>query len=422
MSRIRLTGKDVKSKRKRMREVMKGFSSEDIDVRCNLIKELIPAVLLLVNAVLQEEVERLAGKKYKRGGNPDYDRWGYQGGSVYLSDQKVPIDCPRVRDTRNNKEVELSSYHSFQEPRIVNAVLLREVLHGLSCRRYSECSELIPETFGMSPSRISREFVEASEAKLKELCERRLDGLDIVCILLDGKCFQEDEMLIAEGITLEGEKKILGFVQTGTENSVVCKEFLEGLLARGLKIDKGILCIIDGSKGIRKGIEEAFGGYALVQRCQWHKRENVLKYLPKGKQANMRKKLQGAYEQPTYEDAKRELVKVKEELSLINQSAVKSLEEGFEETLTLHKLWLFNELGISLKTTNCIESLMAQIGQKTDRVDYWKNSNQKQRWLATALLDIEPRLRRIKGHRYLHLLRFALKKELGLMTEEKRVA
>lgn len=422
MSRIRLTGKDVKSKRKRMREVMKGFSSEDIDVRCNLIKELIPAVLLLVNAVLQEEVERLAGKKYKRGGNPDYDRWGYQGGSVYLSDQKVPIDCPRVRDTRNNKEVELSSYHSFQEPRIVNAVLLRKVLHGLSCRRYSECSELIPETFGMSPSRISREFVEASEAKLKELCERRLDGLDIVCILLDGKCFQEDEMLIAEGITLEGEKKILGFVQTGTENSVVCKEFLEGLLARGLKIDKGILCIIDGSKGIRKGIEEAFGGYALVQRCQWHKRENVLKYLPKGKQANMRKKLQGAYEQPTYEDAKRELVKVKEELSLINQSAVKSLEEGFEETLTLHKLWLFNELGISLKTTNCIESLMAQIGQKTDRVDYWKNSNQKQRWLATALLDIEPRLRRIKGHRYLHLLRFALKKELGLMTEEKRVA
>jgi len=341
---------------------------------------------------------------------------------VYLSDQKVPIDCPRVRDTRNNREVELSSYHNFQEPYRVDDVLLRKVLHGLSCRSYAECSELLPETFGLSPSRISREFMEASEAKLKELCERRLDGLDIVCILLDGKCFQEDEMLIAEGITLEGEKKILGFVQTSTENSVVCKEFLEGLLARGLKIDEGILCIIDGSKGLRKGIEEAFGDFALVQRCQWHKRENVLKYLPKGKQPSMRKKLQNAYEEPTYEDAKRELVKVKDELSVINQSAVKSLEEGFEETLTLHKLGVFNELGISLKTTNCIESLMAQIGQKTDRIDYWKNSNQKQRWLATALLDIEPRLRRIKGHRYLHLLRFALKKELGLMTEEKRVA
>ena len=112
---------------------------------------------------------------------------------------------------------------------------------------------------------------------------------------------------------------------------------------------------------------------------------------------------------------------MKEELSLINQSAVKSLEEGFEETLTLHKLGVFNELGISLKTTNCIESLMSQIGQKTDRVDYWKNSNQKQRWLATALLDIEPRLRKIRGYKYLYLLRIALKKELGLLIE-KRVA
>ena len=421
MSRIKLTGKDVKSKRAMLREMMKGFSSEKIDVKCELIKSLIPAGLAYVNEILQEEVERLAGKKYKRDGNPDYDRWGYQGGSVYLSDQKVPIDCPRVRDMRNNKEVELSSYRNFQEPHRVDEVLLRKVLHGLSSRRYLECSELIPETFGMSPSTISRRFLEASEEKLKEFCERRLDSYDIVCILLDGKCFQEDEMIIAEGITANGEKKILGFVQSSTENSVVCKEFLGELLDRGLKINEGILCVIDGSKGLRKGIEEAFGNFALVQRCQWHKRENVLSYLPKGKQSNIRKKLQRAYEEPTYEDAKRELAKVKEELSLVNQSAVKSLDEGFEETLTLHKLGVFNELGTSLKTTNCIESVMAQIGQKTDRVDYWKNSNQKQRWLATALLDIELRLRKIRGYKYLYLLRIALKKELGLLIE-KRVA
>jgi len=273
----------------------------------------------------------------------------------------------------------------------------------------------------MSPSTVSRRFIKASEEKLKDLFERRLDGYEIVCLLLDGKYFQSDEMIIALGITMEGEKIILGFVQSATENSVVCREFLDELLARGLKINEGILCIIDGSKGLRKGIEDTFGGYALVQRCQWHKRENVLKYLPKGKQSVIRKKLQKAYEEPVYEVATRELLKVKEELHLINQSAVKSLEEGFEETLTLHKLGLFNELGISLKTTNCIESVMARIGEKTDKVDYWKNSNQKQRWLATALLDLEPRLRKIKGHRYLYLLRLALKKKLGLLIE-RRVA
>jgi len=107
---------------------------------------------------------------------------------------------------------------------------------------------------------------------------------------------------------------------------------------------------------------------------------------------------------------------VKKELSLQNESAVRSLEEGFEETLTLHRLGLFRELGSSLKTTNSIESLHSLLGARTDKVDYWKNSNQRQRWVASALLDIEPDLRRIKGFRHLPLLRHALQAELNLVS------
>ncbi len=88
--------------------------------------------------------------------------------------------------------------------------------------------------------------------------------------------------------------------------------------------------------------------------------------------------------------------------------------------MTLHRLGLFKELGTSLKTTNCIESLMALIGQKIDRVDYWKNSNQKQRWLATALLDIEPRLNRIRGYRYLPKLKKAIQMELGIEKVDRK--
>lgn len=197
--------------------------------------------------------------------------------------------------------------------------------------------------------------------------------------MLDGKSFAQDEMVIALGITIEGKKVILGFVQTATENARVLREFLEDLIGRGLRIDLGLLCIIDGSKGLRKAIEEVFGAKALVQRCQWHKRENVVSYLPKNRQEQIRKDLQRAYEKPSYEGAKKALEGVKKELALINESAVRSLEEGLEETLTLHRLGLFEKLGKSLKTTNCIESLMAHIGQKLDKVDYWKNSNQKQR-------------------------------------------
>jgi len=83
-----------------------------------------------------------------------------------------------------------------------------------------------------------------------------------------------------------------------------------------------------------------------------------------------------------------------------------------QETLTLHRLGLFRELGISFKTTNCIESLMALIGQKTNKVDYWRNSDQKHRWLAAVLLDIEPRLRKFNGYRYLRQLKITLQREI----------
>lgn len=96
---------------------------------------------------------------------------------------------------------------------------------------------------------------------------------------------------------------------------------------------------------------------------------------------------------------------------MINQSALNSLDEGFEETLTLHRLGVFKVLGFSLKTTHCIESLNSQLEQYTHRISYWKNSNQKQRWVATALLEIEPSLRKIKGYKSLPSLKQVMKRE-----------
>ncbi len=269
----------------------------------------------------------------------------------------------------------------------------------------------------MSPSTVSRRFIKASSRKLKELMERDLSGYDFVALFIDGKSFAEDEMIIALGVTIKGEKIPLGFIQTATENERVVKDFLNGLLQRGLNIDEGILCIIDGAKGLYSAIRKVFTNRAIIQRCQWHKRENVVSYLQKSQQSTWRRKLQRAYEKPTYEEAKRALNRLKPELKLLNESARASLEEGFEETLTLHRLGLFPQLGISLKTTNCIESLMSLVSQYTSKVDYWKNSSQKHRWVASALLEIEPRLRKIKGYRHLPVLRNALKQHLQLIKE-----
>jgi len=93
---------------------------------------------------------------------------------------------------------------------------------------------------------------------------------------------------------------------------------------------------------------------------------------------------------------------------------VRSLDEGFEESLTFHRLGVFALVGRSLKTTNVIESVHSMAEQRCGRVDHWKSSNQKHRWLATALLNIEPRLRRLLGYRHLPRLRAAIQKELGI--------
>ena len=275
----------------------------------------------------------------------------------------------------------------------------------------------MPEAFGLSSSSVSRQFIQATAHKLRTFQERSLEDLDLVGLILDGKSFGKEEMVIALGITIDGQKVPLGFVEAATENEVVCRHLIQDLVDRGLQYQQGLLAIIDGSKGLFNAVTRSLKGYVCVQRCQWHKRRNVTSYLAKGQQARIKRKMQKAYEKPTYNEAKADLLSLKPELTLMNQSAVKSLEEGLEETLTIHRLGMMPDLRKSFRTTNCIESVNSMAKDLTRNVKRWRNSKQRHRWLAAALIDIEPRLNRVSGHKHLPMLRVALKNELKLTNE-----
>jgi transposase-like protein len=243
----------------------------DVDARVALIQALIPVALDRVYEELKAEVERLAGARYVREGRPPgHMRWTAQRGSIYLADQKIPIQVPRVRDRLRNVEVALPIYERLQEPRACDIGLLHKVLGGLSTREYERCAEAVPEAFGLSASTVSRRFIRASARKLQELSDRRLDGYDFVALMLDGKTFAEDEMVVAVGVTVTGEKVLLGFVQTATENRKVCAAFLRELVERGLRFDLGLLVVTDGAKGLHAAVREVFGAAAVLHRCQWH--------------------------------------------------------------------------------------------------------------------------------------------------------
>ena len=408
------------------------YAELEVDAKVELIRSLVPLGLMHIEELLDEEVTALAGERYARkapsvGGR----RHGSNPGTVGLAGQRVPIRVPRIRHVTES-EIPLRSYEALHGDRAVNDLLLRRVLYGISCRNDAAAAEAIPRAIGLSGSTVSRAFIQASATKLRELQERDLSGEDVVALVLDGKTFAEATMVVALGITMTGDKRFLGVVETDTENEKVLTPFLRSLVERGLDVSQGLLVssrcggIVDGGKGLRAAVRKAFRHRALVQRCQWHKRENVVSDVAKSEQPVWRQRLQRADNRPEYDEALAALKSLQHELVLQdrNQSAAGSLAEGLDETLTLHRLGVYGVLGRSLKTTNGLESINALIEERCAKVDHWQNSSQHHRWLATALLDIEPRLRKVMGYRHLPRLRDALKRELKIdtTTSTKKVA
>ncbi len=201
------------------------YAELELDAKIEMIRSLVPLGLMRVHELLDDEVKALAGGRYARKEESVRGRrHGTNPGTVGLAGQRVPIRVPRVRSIEGG-EIPLRSYEALSHGGEVNDLLLKRVLYGISCRNYEAAAEAIPGAIGLSSSTVSREFVEASATKLREMQERDLSGEDVVALFLDGKTFADATMVVALGITLSGEKRFLGFVETDTENAQVLTPF-----------------------------------------------------------------------------------------------------------------------------------------------------------------------------------------------------
>ena len=307
----------------------------ELDANVELIRSLIPLGLMHVEDLLTKELQELAGVRYARKDEEQRGRrHGSNPGSIRLGGQRIPIRVPRVRSA-DGGEIPLRSYGALSTGGDLDELLMKRVLFGISCRNYEAAAESIPGALGLSSSTVSRKFIEASAAKLRELQERDLRGKDIVVLVLDGKTFAEETMVVALGITITGEKRFLGFVETDTESEKVLTPFLRSLVQRSLDPSQGLLVVLDGSKGLRAAVKKAFTNRALVQRCQWHKRENVVGYVPKSEQVTWRQRHHRADDRPTNAEATAALERLHSEFEERNQSAAGSLAEGRDETWLL---------------------------------------------------------------------------------------
>jgi putative transposase len=394
------------------KENLEWLLNQPAEKQYQLFQNFVEVTKLHYNQLMEEEARNKAGEKYERGKR--YRRWGSNPGSIRIGEEKVPVEVPRFYDKAAERTEEAEYYQRLHNIPMPSEEVIKKVIKGLSQHDYEEVTKSVLESFGLSQSTVSRTFIEESKKQLEEFEKRDLGLYDFVALVIDGKYLSRDNIVIALGVTITGIKVPIGFIQTTTENSEAVKGLLKNLIERNFHFEEGLLTIVDGSKGLRKAVGETFGNLSLIQRCQWHKRENVVSYLREEEKDIYRGKLQRAYDEPDYETSKRRLIEVRDELKRINRTAANSLEEGLEETLTIHRLGLVEILGRGFTTTNLIENLNSQLAKYIRKVKRWINSDMRARWVAVALIEIEKKMRRVNRYDKLHLLRTALRAELKL--------
>jgi transposase-like protein len=361
------------------------------------------AGLQLMSLLMEAEVEQRVGERSQRQTDRTAHRWGCERGYCIVMGQKVPIDRPRVR-TLENEEVKLGSYEMFHRGEPLTETVWEKLMLGLSTRRYGQAVREFAAAYGLEKSAISEHFIEASRAKLREMMERRLDKLKLCALLIDATPFAGQQMVVALGIRQDGKKTVLGLRQGATENATVVGELLGDLVNRGLDFSEPRLYVLDGGKALHTAVKRYAGESAPIQRCQVHKRRNVLDHLTDEQKPAVAKKLNAAYALEDHAAAKLALTQLHRELMELNPSAARSLEEGVEETLTVHRLHMPPQLRKTLACTNVIESAFAIVERVCSNVKRWHGGDQRERWVGSGLLVAEKQFRRIQGYTQIPVL------------------
>ena len=362
-----------------------------------------------IEAVLRLSAEGIAGPPHpgKKGGVIGWH--GRESGTVALSERKLRVEHPRLRKKGAGRggEVPIPAYEAMQEDGKLSQRMLEILLRGVSTRQYQKVLPEMAESVGISKSSVSAESIAASEEQLRQLCERRLEGLELLVIYLDGLSFGAHHVLGAIGVDSEGHKHVLGIAEGASENQVVARGLLENLVERGLDPRRKRLFVIDGSKSLRAAIDAVFGGQNPVQRCRHHKLENVMGYLPEHLKGQVKAALRAAFRLPAEEGMAR-LEKQAQWLEREYPDAAASLREGLPEMFTVNRLGLSAQLCRCLCSTNIIESPHSGVRLRTRRICRWRDGGMVLRWAAAAFLITEKGFRKIQGYRDLWMLKAIL--------------
>jgi putative transposase len=387
------------------------------DMREGLLALAVGAGLQVLGSLMEADVAAVCGPRGKHDLERTAVRHGTERGSVTLGGRRTSVQRPRMRGAGGGGEVPVPSYELFNRSEILGRMAMGKMLGGLSSRRYRVGLEPVGENVeraasATSKSAVSRRFVAMTETALADLLAVPLGSLDLVALMIDGVHFGEHLCVVALGIGIDGTKHPLGLVEGSTENTTVVTELLTDLRERGLDTTRPILVGVDGGKALHAGIVAVFD-HPVIQRCQAHKCRNVADKLPDDLAKTVTKKMRAAYQAPSAIIAEAQLEALARELEHTHPGAAGSLREGLAETLTVLRLGVPPTLARTLRSTNCIESMISICRNHSSNVKNWQSGDMALRWCAAGLVEAGKQFRRVNGHMHLPTLRAALERHVG---------
>jgi len=396
------------------------------DMREGLLALAVGAGLQVLGSLMEADVAAVCGPRGRHDPERTAVRHGTERRSVTLGGRRTSVQRPRMRDAGGGGEVPVPSYELFSSSEILGRMAMEKMIGGLSSRRYRVGLEPVGEKVeraasATSKSAVSRRFVAMTETALAELLAAPLGQLDLVALMIDGVHFGQHLCVVALGISIDGTKHPLGLVEGSTENTTVVTDLLTDLRERGLDTTRPILVGIDGGKALHAGIMAVFD-HPVIQRCQAHKCRNVADKLPDDLAKTVTKKMRAAYQAPSAVIAEAQLEALARELEHTHPGAAGSLREGLAETLTVLRLGVPPTLARTLRSTNCIESMISICRNHSTNVKNWQSGDMALRWCAAGLVEAGKQFRRVNGHMHLPTLRTALQRhvaEQGVSTDRQ---
>ena len=367
--------------------------------------------------LMAEEVDDVVGPTGRHDSDRAAVRHGSEAGQVTLGGRRVPIDRPRVRAADGSGEVQMATYAHFADRDPLTAVVLEQMLAGVSTRRFSRTREPVGQGISdrersTSKSAVSREFVGRTGEHLRVLMARSLGDVRLAALMLDGIELKGRCCVVALGVTTDGVKVPLGLWDGSTENKRVAVELLGDLVERGLDVEQGVLVILDGGKALRAAVDAVLGAVP-VQRCVRHKERNVCDHLPERDRPAVKRRLRAAWKLTDHTIALDRLQALAGELERSHPGGAASLREGLAETVTLQRLGVHEQLWKTLSSTNPIESMIGICRSTSRNVKRWQNGDMCLRWTAAGMLEAERQFRKIIGYQHLAGLAIAVEADLA---------